>query len=1109
MTTNFRKFGLLFISTIFTLGQMTLGRVQAQETYSPKIEEKSEEGALALHRFKIPGGFQGELFAAEPQLANPVAFCIDEKGRIFVAETFRQSKGVEDNRGHMDWVIDDLAAQTVADRIRFFKKHLKEHVKDYGLEHDRIRRLVDTDGDGRADEATVFADGFNHIEEGTGAGLLALNGTVYYTCIPRLWALTDPNDDGVADAKQPLHDGFGVRVAFRGHDLHGLILGPDGRLYFSIGDRGYNIVFKDGTQLAKPDQGAVFRCELDGSNLEVFCTGLRNPQELAFDDFGNLFTGDNNSDSGDRARWVYLVEGSDTGWRMYYQYPQDRGPWNREKLWHVHHPGQAAYIVPPVAHFADGPSGLAYYPGTGLDEKYRGNFFLADFRGQASNSGIRTFSLVPKGASFELVNPEEFVWSILATDIDFGYDGEIYVSDWVDGWDGLGKGRIYRFRDELHSKSPVVSEVKALMGEGFESRTPEQLSQLLGHADYRIRLRAQLAMATKGNTEQLTEIAISHENLFARVHAIWGLGQIGRKDPSVLKPLLPLAQDRSPEVRAQVARVCGEAAFAEAGPILAEMVKDLDLRVRSLAAIAVGKLKYKPAFAPLLEALAENADADSTLRHALVMGLVGTASAQELLTAARIPNTSIRLGVVVALRRLASPGLGLFLTDVEPLIVTEAARAIHDLPVPNALEALAQLLDHPGLPDPVARRAMSANFHLGTKENAEVVATYAGNPLSDEVLRIEALAELTEWNAPGPLDRVTGDYRPLDKRNVDIAEVIRPWMDSYFAGSPNLREAAVKLATQYAIGDVEPYLIEILSDAKDSPTPLRASALAALHALKSPQLASWVEQSLEDEQPAVRSEARRILAAIDPARAVRSFAEIMAGNSTSEQQSAVQALASLKREDADEVIGTWLDKMVNGAVPPVLHLDLLNAAETRGTPRLLTLVKAFNSKRSPADHLKDFREALEGGNADRGREIFFGRADVSCRRCHKIDNSGGEVGPDLSGIGLAKSREYLLEALVDPNKQIAKGFETAILSLQDGRVFAGIVKDENNERLRLHLPDGQLVTIPIAEIEERTVGKSGMPEDLVKKLTKSEIRDLVEFLAQRKSPTASAAHGTK
>src|SRR5207248_4875191 len=102
--------------------------------------------------------------------------------------------------------------------------------------------------------------------------------------------------------------------------------------------------------------------------------GLRNPQDLVFDQYGNLFTGDNNSDSGDQARWVYVVEGADNGWRVGYQFmerPYSRGPFNAEKLWYPHFDGQAAYVVPPIANIASGPSGAAYFPGSGLPNRFR------------------------------------------------------------------------------------------------------------------------------------------------------------------------------------------------------------------------------------------------------------------------------------------------------------------------------------------------------------------------------------------------------------------------------------------------------------------------------------------------------------------------------------------------------------------------------------------------------------------------------------------------------------------------------------------------------------------------------------------------------------------
>src|SRR5688572_24384688 len=90
----------------------------------PQIAAASEEGQQAIAGFRVPEGLKAELWAAEPMLANPVAFCIDHQGRVYICETFRQSRGVEDNRGHEHWLDDDLAAQTVEDRLAYIQKHL-------------------------------------------------------------------------------------------------------------------------------------------------------------------------------------------------------------------------------------------------------------------------------------------------------------------------------------------------------------------------------------------------------------------------------------------------------------------------------------------------------------------------------------------------------------------------------------------------------------------------------------------------------------------------------------------------------------------------------------------------------------------------------------------------------------------------------------------------------------------------------------------------------------------------------------------------------------------------------------------------------------------------
>src|SRR5262249_9191487 len=263
------------------------GRIPAgtpSRPYEPRIDPASDEAKRAIRSFRVPKGLEVELFAAEPLLANPVAFCVDEKGVFYVAETFRLGAGVTDTRGHLNWLDADVAGRTVADRVAMYKKSLGREFARYGVEHERVRRVVDRDGDGRADASTVFADGFNDPAAGIGAGILARKDDVWYACIPWLWKLRDNDGDGRADRRELLHQGYGVHVGFLGHDLHGLRFGPDGKLYFSIGDRGFNVTTLDNLRLAVPDTGSVLRCNPDGTELEVFATGLRNPQELAFDE---------------------------------------------------------------------------------------------------------------------------------------------------------------------------------------------------------------------------------------------------------------------------------------------------------------------------------------------------------------------------------------------------------------------------------------------------------------------------------------------------------------------------------------------------------------------------------------------------------------------------------------------------------------------------------------------------------------------------------------------------------------------------------------------------------------------------------------------------------
>jgi quinoprotein glucose dehydrogenase len=1071
----------------------------------PQIAAASGEGEQALAGFRLPAGLKGELWAAEPLVANPVAFCLDHRGRIYVCETFRQSRGVEDNRGHEHWLDDDLAAMTIEDRLAYIQKHLGDKAADYTKHDDRVRLLEDTDSDGRADKHSIFADHFNGILDGTAAGLLAREGNVYLTCIPHLWLLRDEDGDGRAETRRPLSTGYGVRFAFRGHDLHGLVVGPDGRLYFSVGDRGLNVKTSEGQQLVNPESGAVLRCELDGSNLEIFATGLRNPQELAFDDYGNLFTGDNNSDSGDQARWVHVVEGGDSGWRMAYQYLPDRGPFNREKIWHPQNVDQPASIVPPICNFASGPSGLAYYPGTGLTDHFQGRFLLVDFRGGPANSGVRSFHLKPKGASFEMTDAEETLWNVLATDVDFGPDGALYLTDWVDGWNGEGKGRIYRFQSPQAADSEVVKQVKTLLAKGFSQRPIDELVGYLSHADRRVRQEAQFALVEKKASAPLSRVAREGQSQLARVHAIWGLGQLAHRKvdhANCLKQVVAnLAKDSDAEVRAQAAQVLGDVQHDSACDEVRRGLADDSPRVRMCAAIALGKMNDTGAIELLLSLLEENADQDPVLRHAAVMGLAGAAngSAETLAAHAKHSSPAARMGVLLALRRLSSEQVAVFLTDSDPRLVVEAARAIHDVPIPAAMPQLAAIVTREMQDDALIRRVLNANYRLGSPENAAAVAAFAARPDAPEAMRLEALDMLANWAKPSNRDRVLGMWRPLSERPAaDAASALRTNLAGIFSGPDKVRSTAAQIAAKLDIKEVIPELRTLLAD-KAQPPQTRADALTALVAVKFADIEPTARQSLGDESPAVRAAARGVLADLKAADAVSLLDQALAGDKV-ERQAALAALGKLRGSEVNDVLAKALDRLLTGEFPADSELDLVAATESRLRGSVKARFAEYESRRKTDDALDAWRACLEGGDAERGRKLFFERGQLSCVRCHKIGTTGGDVGPELTKIAgdKEKHREYLLESIVAPSKTIAKNFETIVVQDTDGRQHTGILKQEDSEKLTLMTAEGKLVTIPLAEIDARKAGKSSMPEDLTKHVTRHELRDLVEFLSTLK-----------
>lgn len=155
----------------------------------------------------------------------------------------------------------------------------------------------------------------------------------------------------------------------------------------------------------------------------------------------------------------------------------------------------------------------------------------------------------------------------------------------------------------------------------------------------------------------------------------------------------------------------------------------------------------------------------------------------------------------------------------------------------------------------------------------------------------------------------------------------------------------------------------------------------------------------------------------------------------------------------------------------------------------------------------DRQLTLSGGSPVRGRKIFAENISLSCLRCHSVGEEGGRVGPNLAGIGKEKTPQYILEAIVDPNKQIAEGYGTLVVATDDGLQHQGVVRKETEDLIHMIDADGKRFHIVKEEIIDRKAGKSAMPEDLVNKLSSMELRDLIAYLISLKTPWVDPTEG--
>ena len=1047
--------------------QQTDGAIAATtEKVDPETKDnaaaKTAEPAHDPEGVKPPEGFLWKLWAKEPLVADPVAFTVLNDGSLMVVESERQDRGVEDNRYSPWWLMEDLRARTVEERLAIYTKYADKRVNGmdwYTKYADRVKHVTDKSGGGVADTAVNFSGELREPLDGTAAGALQVGDSVFVTCIPHLWRFQDKDGDGVAEVREKMFTGFGVKTSLRGHDMHGLVLGMDGRLYWSIGDRGYNVRTKEGAVLQDAARGAVFRCELDGSNLEVVFHGLRNPQELAFNDLGDLFTVDNNSDGGDKARVEYLPDGGDVGWEMHYQTLEGdnkRGPWDQEHEWFMFDPTdvvQPAWLTPPVAHLTDGPSGLVAYPGVGFPEKYDGTMFVCDFLGGDAYSQIWSFKLNPKGAGYEIKDAEVFLREALPTDVDFGTDGCMWVTDWFDGWTSDGTGRLYRVWQAESLEKAKAAGGADILKNGFRGANTSDLLAWLDHADRRVRQGAHLELAARGGDAIDSLVALAHNFKTpdrARLHGLWALGIVARTlggspvGDKACDELMQLAADPNSELKAQATRALGDAGCTKSLELLRAITLDENPRARAYACAALGRMHDKEAIANLTAVLWENENADPWLRQAATTALarIGDRAKLEVMAADQFPQ--VRLGALLALRQMRDPAIGRLLFDSDATIALEAARAVYDLNIESQIPMLAALgerfceranssqtnvgafTQQDPRTLPLLRRIIAANRLLADAEALNRLAELSQSTLICAAARMLAFESLAQWAAPEAREPVHGrvidiDAKTRDEKMWKRALAFSLPMISSSSPDETLRGKARELAGKVGIALDSAATLRTALDTNANPGE-RASCLRQLAQEHNPQLANAVDAALMSHNPKLRATARNVFAKENPSKAIPLLQQAILHGEMIEQQEAIAALAPMQNADASNALAPLAQQLAQGTLAPSLQLEIIQACEARPEPVFAQSLAQWKKDFASPDPFPMFNACVDGGNAEQGQRIVAANSASQCLRCHAIAGGGGHAGPSLEAVAKRYDRRGLLESLVQPNAKLAAGF---------------------------------------------------------------------------------------
>ena len=964
----------------------------------------------ALVGIKMADGLEAKIFATEPMLMNPTDIEVDARGRVWVLEAYNYRPAITGNPTHK--------------------------------EGDRIVILEDKDGDGKADNSKVF---YQDPSLNAPLGIAVLGNVVLVSQSPYVWKLTDTDGDDKADKKEILFQG--MEGEQHDHGMHAFVFGPDGKLYFNFGNEGKTLkdakgnVVKDqfGKEISDKNyqQGMVFRCNLDGSEVECLGNDFRNNYEVAVDSYGTMWQSDNDDDGNKGVRINYVMEYGSYG----YKDEITHASWNVNRTnmeseipkqhWHLNDPG----TMPNLLQTGSGsPTGMIVYEGNLLPKTFQGQMIHCE----PGHNVVRSYPVQKSGAGYsaEIVNvmkQEKDQW-FRPADVCVAPDGSLIVADWYDP--GVGghqagdqvRGRVYRI-------APANTPYKVPV---MDLTTPAGAVTSLQSPNLATRYLAWEALKKMGNASESELIKLwNSENPRMKARAFWALCKMfdGKKYTEMA------LVDVNPDIRIAGIRAARQLKL-DVVPYLKKLVKDADPQVRRECAIALHGNKSAEAPALWAELATQHDGKDRWYLEALGIG------ASENWDAC----------FAAYLKKVADP------------TQTEASRDIvWRARTDESVKFLASLAtdSKTDLKDRL-RYFRAFDFNKGKSKSATLLAMLKGNSAEQNQINKLALSHLdADFVKTSPIAKES-----LTKLMVTLSGKEFVVMQQRY----RLPEENNRLVSMINKGEMAREAGDILVNTPEGTVMIKA----IVNNPKKEELAIKVLGGIRGNGNKVS------LDLIQSVMFDKTKSAIM-------RKEATRFLGgSMSGEDL--ILGYLKDNKIPKNFIPIAVEGVSRAwrrnVRTEASKYLGNTAVASKSKLPTITEL-----VTMNGDAKKGVEVFA----ANCSVCHQVNGEGMDFGPKLSEIGskLPKEGQYL--AIMYPDAGIGFGYEGWDLKMKDGSTLSGIVSSKTETDLVLKMPGGTVQNLKTANVKSmKMMANSMMPTGLMDGMSKDEAVNLVEYMVSLK-----------